>query len=146
MYRSITIGYACEPYIQQTRNSHLRRILAQFRTGSNWLHIETGRHRKQDRKDRTCPMCTHRIINPGLPLRSVMPSIVMRSAAIPLRMSTMPSLIALIAQLMQMPESNIEIFSESYHHCWRLSGPASLQSAGQISHLGQDLAYEQSLV
>ena len=41
--------------------------IAQFRTGSHWLNIETGRHRKQDRKDRTCPMCTHRIINPGLP-------------------------------------------------------------------------------
>ena len=67
MYRSIKIGYACEPYIQQTSNRHLRRILAQFRTGSHWLNIETGRHRKQDRKDRTCPMCTHRIINPGLP-------------------------------------------------------------------------------
>ena len=67
MYRSIKIGYACEPYIQQTSNRHLRRILAQFRTGSHWLNIETGRHRKQDRKDRTCPMCTHGIINPGLP-------------------------------------------------------------------------------
>ena len=58
---------ACEPYIQQTSNRHLRRILAQFRTGSHWLNIETGRQRKQDRKDKTCPMCTHRIINPGLP-------------------------------------------------------------------------------
>ena len=67
MYRSIKIGYACEPYIQQTSNRHLRRILAQFRTGLHWLNIATGRHRKQDRKDRTCPMCTHRIINPGLP-------------------------------------------------------------------------------
>ena len=55
-YRSIKIGYACEPYIQQTSNRHLRRILAQFRTGSHWLNIETGRHRKQDRKSRTCPM------------------------------------------------------------------------------------------
>ena len=37
-----------------------------------------------------------------------MPLILMKSSAIPLRMSTMPSL---IAQLMQMPESNIVIFS-----------------------------------
>ena len=37
-----------------------------------------------------------------------MPLILMRSAAIPFRMSTMPSL---IAQLTQMPESNIVIFS-----------------------------------
>ena len=95
MYRSIKIGYACEPYIQQTSNRHLRRILAQFRTGSHRLNIETGRHRKQYRKDRTCPMCTHRIINPGLPPEELMPLILMRSAAIPLRMSTMPSLIAL---------------------------------------------------
>ena len=108
MYRSIKIGYACEPYIQQTSNRHLRRILAQFCSGSHWLNIETGRRRKHDRKDRTCPMCTHRIINPGLPPRSLMPLILMRSAVIPLRMSTMPSL---IAQLMQMPESNIVIFS-----------------------------------
>ena len=107
-YRSIKIGYAREPYIQQTSNRHLRRILAQFRTGSHWLNIETGRHRKQDRKDRTCPMCTHRIITQVYPPRSLMPLILMRSAAIPLRMGTMPSL---IAQLMQMPESNIVIFS-----------------------------------
>ena len=55
--------------------------------------------------------------------------ILMRSAAIPLKMSTMPSL---IAQLMQMPESNIVIFPESYHHCWRLSEPAgcSLSAIG----------------
>ena len=37
-----------------------------------------------------------------------MPLILMKSAAIPLRMSTMPSL---IAQLMQIPDSNIVIFS-----------------------------------
>ena len=53
-------------------------------------------------------MCTHRIINPGLPPEELMLLILMRSAAIPLRMSTMQSL---IAQLMQMPESNIVIFS-----------------------------------
>ena len=67
VYTSIKVGYECETYIQQTSNKHLRRIIAQFRTGSHWLNIETGRHRKLDRKDRTCPMCTHRIINPGLP-------------------------------------------------------------------------------
>ena len=65
--QQIFIGYACEPYIQQTSNRYLRRILAQFRTGSHKINIETGRHRKQDRKDRRCPMCTHRIINLGLP-------------------------------------------------------------------------------
>ena len=104
MCRSIKIGYACEPYIQQTSNRHLRRILAQFRTGSHWLNMETGRHRKQDRKDETCPIGSSTQV---CPLGSLMPLILMRSAAIPLRMSTVPSL---IAQLMQMPESNIVIF------------------------------------
>ena len=68
-YRSMKIGYACESYIQHTSNRHLRHILAHFRTASHWLNIETGCHsyRKQDRKDRTCPMCTPRISNPALP-------------------------------------------------------------------------------
>ena len=66
LYRSIKLGYRCEPYIQQTSNRHLRRVIAQFRTGSHWLNIETGRHKKLERTDRTCPMCSHRIINPGL--------------------------------------------------------------------------------
>ena len=56
-----------KPYIQQTRNKHLKRIPAQFCTGSHWLNIETGHRRKQDRKDKTCSMCTQWIIiNPGL--------------------------------------------------------------------------------
>ena len=66
LYRSIKIGYGCEPYIQQSGNRHLRRIIAQFRTGSHWLNIETGRHKNLERADRTCPMCSHRIVNPGL--------------------------------------------------------------------------------
>ena len=66
LYRSIKIGYGCEPYIQQSGNRHLRRIIAQFRTGSHWLNIETGRHKNLERSDRTCPMCSHRIVNPGL--------------------------------------------------------------------------------
>ena len=45
-YSHIKIGYASEPYIQQTNNRHLRKIIAQFRTGSQWLHIDTGRHKK----------------------------------------------------------------------------------------------------
>ena len=67
VYNGIKHGYQCEPYIQQCNNRHLRRILAQFRTGSHWLHVETGRKNKTDRKDRTCPMCAHRVTNPGLP-------------------------------------------------------------------------------
>ena len=52
----LKLGYACELYIQQANNSHLRKIIAHFRTGSHWLHIETGRHKKLAKQDRTCPM------------------------------------------------------------------------------------------
>ncbi len=45
----------------------IRRIIAQFRTGSHWLNIETGRHQGIARQDRTCQMCNHRVLNPGLP-------------------------------------------------------------------------------
>lgn len=62
----IKLGYACEPYIQQANNSHLRKIIAQFRTGSHWLHIETGRHKKLAKQDRTCPMSSFKLTNPGL--------------------------------------------------------------------------------
>ena len=58
-YSHIKIGYASEPYIQQTNNRHLRKIIAQFRTGSHWLHIGTGRHKKLEKEDRICPMYTH---------------------------------------------------------------------------------------
>ena len=39
-YRSF--GYACELYTQQTGKRHLRRILAQFRSGCHQRNIETG--------------------------------------------------------------------------------------------------------
>ena len=45
-YRDVKVGYGCEPYIQQEANRQLRQIVAQFRTGSRWLNIETGRHKK----------------------------------------------------------------------------------------------------
>lgn len=67
IYRGIKEGYQCEPYIQNSNNRHLRRIMAQFRTGSHWLGIETGRHAKIDKQNRTCPMCPQRLVNPGLP-------------------------------------------------------------------------------
>ena len=34
-YHQIKLGYACEPYIQQANNNHLRKIIAQFCTGSH---------------------------------------------------------------------------------------------------------------
>ena len=66
-YRDVKVGYGCEPYIQQSNNRHLRRIVAQFRTGSHWLNIETGGHKKVDRSGRICPMCVGRITNPDVP-------------------------------------------------------------------------------
>ena len=66
-YRDVKVGYGCEPYIQQSNNRHLRRIVAQFRTGSHWLNIETGRHKKVDRSGRICPMCVGRITYSDVP-------------------------------------------------------------------------------
>ena len=65
-YRDVKVGYGCEPYIQQSNNRHLRQIVAQFRTGSHWLNIETGRHKKVDRSGRICPMCVGKITNPDV--------------------------------------------------------------------------------
>ena len=65
-YHQIKLGYACEPCTQQANNSHLRRIIAQFCTGSHWLHIETGRHKKLAKQDRTCPMCFYKLTNSGI--------------------------------------------------------------------------------
>ena len=64
VYRSVKFGYQCEPYIKHSSNRHLRRILAQFRTGSHWLRVETGRHCQLDREDRTCPICPHHVEKP----------------------------------------------------------------------------------
>ena len=66
IYHQIKLGYACEPHRQQANNSHLRKIIAQFRTVSHWLHIETGRHKKQAKPDRTCPMCFFKLTNPAI--------------------------------------------------------------------------------
>ena len=65
-YHHIKLSYACEPYIQQANNSHLRKIIAQCRTGSHWLHIETGRYKKLAKQDRTCPMCFFKLTSPGV--------------------------------------------------------------------------------
>ena len=59
IYKDIKVGYGCEPYIQNCSNRHLRRIVAQFRTGSHWLNIETGRHQGTTRGNRTCLLCNY---------------------------------------------------------------------------------------
>ena len=46
---------------------HLRQIVAQFRTGSHRLNIETGRHKKTDRSGSICPLCVDRITNLDVP-------------------------------------------------------------------------------
>ena len=66
-YRLINKGYACEPHISQSNNKHLKRILEQFRTGSYWLKIETGRHMNIPRLGRSCPACSHKYVNSALP-------------------------------------------------------------------------------
>ena len=66
VYKDIKAGYGCEPYIQNYSNRHLRRIVAQFRTGSHWLNKETGRHRGTIRENRICSLCNYRVVNPGL--------------------------------------------------------------------------------
>ena len=64
--RDVKVGYGCEPHIQQSNNRHLRRIVAQVRTGFHWLNVETGRHKKVDRSGRICPMCVGKITNPDV--------------------------------------------------------------------------------
>ena len=66
VYREPKSGYQLEAYSQQCSNRHLRRITAQFRTGSHWLNIETRRHKQPQvpRDDRLCPMCSFKIIRP----------------------------------------------------------------------------------
>ena len=61
-----TVRYRCEPYIRKCSNKPLRRIMAQFRTGSHWLNVETGMHRGIARENRTCHVCSHDVVNPGL--------------------------------------------------------------------------------
>ena len=35
--------------------------------GLHWLGIETGGHKKIPRLDRSCPACSYKCVNPGLP-------------------------------------------------------------------------------
>ena len=56
-YFSIKKDNACEPYITQAKNHHLRRIIALFRTGSHWLRVQSGRFERLEFSQRTCPAC-----------------------------------------------------------------------------------------
>ena len=85
-YRDIKSGYQQEPYIANTSRP-LRRIMAQFRTGSHWLNIETGRYHGEEVEDRTCTICDFKIVNPDCP--TLMPLTRMMSAQIQSRTNIM---------------------------------------------------------
>lgn len=58
-YFKIKVHFRCEPYISQSKNLHLRKLLAMFRTGSHWLMICKGRHQHPPLPyhQRLCPSC-----------------------------------------------------------------------------------------
>ena len=60
-------GWAARQLCTWCIRALLIRILAQFRTGSHWLSIETGRHKDISALDRSCPACSYKCVNPGLP-------------------------------------------------------------------------------
>ena len=56
-YFSFKVHFRCEPYIEQARNRHLRRVIAMFRTGSHWLMVRKGRIQRLEYHQRLCPSC-----------------------------------------------------------------------------------------
>jgi hypothetical protein len=50
--------YSCERYLGAVSNTHQRRALAQFRTGSHWLPVQTMRGMGVARADRHCKLCS----------------------------------------------------------------------------------------
>ncbi len=64
-YSSIKEGYNCEPYtLTGVTTSIWDAPLRRFRTGSHWLHIKTGRHKKLHKYR---PIGPHKCANPGRP-------------------------------------------------------------------------------
>ena len=60
-YFSFKTQFRAEPYISEAKNAHLRRVLACFRTGTHWLHVQTARFSSVDFEDRHCPTCSDAI-------------------------------------------------------------------------------------
>jgi exonuclease III len=56
-YNKFKASLVKEPYIDILRNRTARKLLAQFRTSSHKLHIETGRYHGTHTLDRTCLTC-----------------------------------------------------------------------------------------
>jgi exonuclease III len=56
-YQKFKTSLTQEPYLNILRNRTTRKKLAQLRTSSHKLHIETGRYNKTDLANRTCMIC-----------------------------------------------------------------------------------------
>ena len=58
-YKLFKLEFRLEPYLIELHNDNIRRTLAQFRTSSHHLRIETGRHFKNKLavEDRICLFC-----------------------------------------------------------------------------------------
>ena len=110
IYRQIKLGYACEPYIQQANNSHLRRIIAQFCAGSHWQTLRLDATKSYPGKIGPAQSAPSSSQTQGYHSSAGMPLIQMMRAADRLRMSIM---LCLIAQAMYMPESISRIFSKA---------------------------------
>ena len=144
VYRGIKEGYQCEPYIQPSlRNRHFRSIMARFRTGSHWLHVETGRHTSTDRSDRTCPKCQPRIISPGLPAEQFGSFDSDDDSSGPIEDKH-----HMIFECSGYTEASaLSGFIRSADcDCWPISQPAESSSLSKVSHLGKNDAYEPGLV
>ena len=58
IYFSFKRHFRMEPYIWEAKNSHLRKIIARFRTGNHWLQVNVGRYTGVAREQRFCTRCT----------------------------------------------------------------------------------------
>ena len=56
-YFSHKVHFRCEPYIAQSKNKHLRKAVAMFRTGTHWLSVRSGRLQGLEYSHRMCPCC-----------------------------------------------------------------------------------------
>ena len=56
-YYSFKTEYRMEPYITQSKNRHMRGVVARFRLGSHWLQVCKGRNFGQPFQNRTCRCC-----------------------------------------------------------------------------------------
>lgn len=60
-YFSLKTEFRCEPYIDQSKNKHVRNSLARFRVGCHWLQVCMGRRRQVDYDQRRCPACNSQV-------------------------------------------------------------------------------------